>query len=137
MPLLYLLLFLALSSDAAETAGRVLSFPKNGSTGFSLIPSEVSGILFTNVLAESRSLTNQIYLNGSGVAAGDIDGDGLCDLYLCGLEKGNALYRNLGNWTFTNVTARSGVSCSDQASTGATLADIDGDGDLDLLVNGV
>lgn len=137
MRFLCCLLFLALSSSAAETGGHALSFPKKGAPGFSLVLSETSGILFTNLLAESRSLTNQIYLNGSGVAAGDVDGDGLCDLYFCGLDNHNELYRNLGNWTFTNITASAGVACSDQASTGAALADIDGDGNLDLLVNGV
>jgi hypothetical protein len=131
-----LLLLIAVSSNAAESAGNALSFPKNGSIGFSLVPPQASGILFTNVLSENRSLTNQIYLNGSGVAAGDIDGDGLCDLYFCGLDNRNELYRNLGNWSFTRITEAAGVACSDQASTGAVFADIDGDGNLDLLVNG-
>ena len=111
--------------------------PSNGKTGFSLLPPDETGIRFTNQLAPSRSLTNQIYLNGSGVAAGDVDGDGWCDLYFCGLDSQNALYRNLGGWKFENITAAAGVACADQASTGAALADLDGDGDLDLLVNAI
>lgn len=47
----------------------------------------ISGINFTNRLSEDRSLTNQIFLNGSGVSAGDIDGDGWVDLYFCGLDS--------------------------------------------------
>jgi hypothetical protein len=47
-------------------------------------------------------------MNGSGVAAGDFDGDGLCDLYFCSIVGTNALYRNLGGWHFENVTALSG-----------------------------
>ena len=63
-----------------------LPVPKVGRTGFTPIPADVTGIYFTNQLAESHSLTNHILLNGSGVAAGDIDGDGLCDLYFCSLD---------------------------------------------------
>ncbi len=114
-----------------------LTPPASGKTGFTEMAPAVTGILFTNLLAESRSLTNQIFLNGSGVAAGDVDGDGLCDLYFCGLDSPNVLYRNLGGWRFENVTATAGVAFASQPSTGAAFADVDGDGDLDLLLNGV
>ncbi|PYM13812.1 MAG: hypothetical protein DME18_08140, partial [Verrucomicrobia bacterium] len=50
-------------------------------------------------------------------------------------EGPNALYRNVGNWRFEDVTASAGVACEGQYSTGATLVDVDGDGALDLLVN--
>lgn len=105
--------------------------------GFTRLDAAPLGILFTNRLAEERSLTNQVFLNGSGVALGDIDGDGLADLYFCGLDAPNALYRNLGNWRFEDITARAGVACADQPSTGAAFADVDGDGSLDLLVAGL
>ena len=96
-----------------------------------------TGITFTNRLAEERSLTNQVFLNGSGVACGDVTGDGLPDLYFCGLDGPNALYRNLGQGRFEDITAAAGVACTDQASTGAAFADLDGDGHLDLLVTGL
>src|SRR5262249_21167856 len=90
---------------------------------------------FTNQLSEEKGLESSLRTSGSGVAAGDIDGDGWCDLYFCGMENPNALYRNLGNGRFQDITASAGVGCPGQYSTGAIFADVDGDGDLDLLVN--
>ncbi|MBI3869056.1 MAG: VCBS repeat-containing protein [Verrucomicrobia bacterium] len=105
--------------------------------GFREMPPTETGILFSNTLAEAKALTNHVFLNGSGVALGDVDGDGLCDVYLCGLDRPNALYRNLGNWRFEDVTAAAGVACEGVDATGAAFADLDGDGDLDLIVNAV
>jgi enediyne biosynthesis protein E4 len=114
-----------------------LSVPQNGKPGFTRLPSSATGILFTNFISVGHYKTNQILLNGCGVAAGDVDGDGLCDIYLCRLEGDNALYRNLGNWRFENITAAAGVACPGMDASGALLADLDGDRDLDLVVNSV
>jgi hypothetical protein len=110
-----------------------------GKTGFRELPAAETGIRFTNSLPEARYLANQILLNGSGVAAGDVDGDGWCDLFLAGIDRPSVLYRNLGNWRFGDVTSEAGseIACAGQASSGAVFADVDGDRDLDLLVNGV
>ena len=111
-----------------------LPVPTTGRSGFVLMPGQTTGIRFTNSLPETRLMLNQNLLNGSGVALGDYDGDGLCDIYLSDLGGANVLYRNLGNWRFQDVTREAGVACPNQTSTGAVFADINGDGWLDLLV---
>jgi hypothetical protein len=90
---------------------------------------------FTNVLDELSAASNRGLLSGSGLAAGDFDNDGLPDLYLCGLNASNRLYRNLGNWKFKDVTAESGIVCPGRFYRAAVFADVNGDGALDLLVS--
>ena len=111
-----------------------LSVPELGAPGFQLLPASETGVVFSNSLTQDQITENRLLLGGSGVATGDVDGDGLPDIYFCGLGAANVLYKNLGDWKFKDVTDEAGIACPDRFSTGATFADIDGDYDLDLLV---
>ena len=135
-------LFLCFAAAAADDwksgpgyRSRELKLPATGRTFLQRLPGSATGISFTNFISDEKSLENSLRASGAGVAAGDIDGDGWCDLYFCATEGPNELYRNLGNWKFEDVTASAGVACKGNESTGAVFADVDGDGDLDLLVN--
>ena len=105
-----------------------------GEPGFTQMMPAQTGVDFVNHLQEDQFLANRHYVNGSGVALGDVDGDSLPDLYFARLDGPNALYRNLGGWRFEEITDRAGVAAPGRFSTGAVLADLDGDTDLDLLV---
>src|SRR6266536_3694662 len=107
-----------------------------GKPGFTLMKPEAICVWFTKRLQGDAYLTNAVAHNGAGVAIGDVDGDGWPDIYLCHLQGANRLYRNLGDWHFQEMDPGE-AACADQLSTGATFADVDGDGDLDLLVNGI
>jgi hypothetical protein len=142
IPLLLLLLLPPLSCVAAPdwipgTGHRhaPLTVATNTTVGLRLTDPQTTGLAFTNTIPESRHLTNQVLLNGSGIAAGDVDGDGRTDVFCAGFDNDNALFRNLGGWRFENVAAQAGVALPGLDCTGAAFADLDGDGDLDLVVN--
>jgi hypothetical protein len=104
--------------------------------GFTVQAASATGVTFTNELRGDFSLTNAVAHNGAGLAIGDVDGDEWPDLYFCNLQGPNRLYRNLGNWRFEEMPIGE-AACAGQSSTAAALVDLDGDGDLDLLVNGI
>ena len=111
-----------------------LSVAPGGKPGFTLLSVQETGITFTNSLEEFQAASNRVLVNGSGVAVGDYDEDGLPDIYLASLNGRNTLYKNLGGWKFKDVTAEAGVAGGEQFYRGAVFADINGDGHLDLLL---
>lgn len=104
---------------------------------FSLLPPSVTGIDFRNQLTEDEDFNIIEYLyfnNGAGVAAGDINNDGLADLFFTSNQNSNRLYLNRGNLKFEDITETSGLSGSGNWKTGVTMADVNGDGWLDIYV---
>ena len=101
------------------------------------LDSSVTGIHFVNHLEDTDSLNVFDYLyyyNGAGVATGDINNDGLADIYFAANQGGNRLYLNKGAFRFEDITEKAGVKGNADWSTGVTMADVNGDGWLDIYV---
>jgi enediyne biosynthesis protein E4 len=101
------------------------------------IPSESSGVNFINKLTFDQRFniyTYRNFYNGGGVALGDINNDGLIDIYFTANQGQNKLYLNKGNFQFEDITERAGVSGTRAWSTGVSMVDINGDGWLDIYV---
>ena len=113
---------------------RNLQLPWRGHDGFTQLDASQTGLTHRNDVDDEHALANRNLLIGSGVALGDIDGDGLPDVFLASVEKPAALYRNLGGFKFEDVTAASGIDTKGLATTGAAFADVNGDGFVDLIV---
>lgn len=110
---------------------------KKGDTLFSLLPPSVTNVDFINQLTENEQFNIIEYLyfnNGAGVAAGDINNDGLVDLYFTSSQESNKLYLNKGNLRFEDITDAAGIAGQGTWKTGVTMADVNGDGFLDIYV---
>ena len=113
---------------------RALKVDASGAAGFRMMTAAQTGLTHQNTVDEVRGLDNRALLDGAGVAVGDVDGDGLPDIVLASVEKPAALYHNLGDFRFVDVTSASGLNFAGLATTSVVLADVDGDRDLDLIV---
>lgn len=106
--------------------------PTSGTGGLTEVEASACGITFQAVI-NPETVRRHTNLLNPGLALGDTDGDGDIDLYICGMDKPNALYRNLGNWRFEDITEAAGVASTGRQNIGAAFVDVDGDGDQDLV----
>ncbi len=106
-------------------------------TLFARLQPDKTGIRFVNEVTEDDKLNVMTYeymYNGNGVAVGDINNDGLPDIYFTGNMVSNKLYLNKGSMQFEDITEPAGVAGRKMWTTGVTMADVNGDGLLDIYV---
>ncbi len=123
-------LFLMLSCNRKEP-------DTNAHALFQLQPGSETGIHFRNEVKDSKDFNifkYRNFYNGGGVAIGDLNHDGLPDIFFTSNQHENQLYMNKGNWKFEEVAARSGLTSTHHWHTGVTMVDINGDGWLDIYV---
>lgn len=104
---------------------------------FSLLSDSQTGISFRNDLSYTEQInpyTFRNFYNGAGVAIGDINQDGLPDILFAGNQQSNRLYLNQGNLSFIDITEKAGLDSEGSWSTGVSMADVNGDGLLDIYV---
>ncbi len=130
-------IFLLILSCSKEKNNQSVDENNEEEAAFNNVESSISGIDFSNDLQENSKLNIIEYLyyyNGGGVALGDINNDGLDDIYFSANEKADKLYLNLGNLKFKDIALSSGISQDATWSTGVTMVDVNNDGFLDIYV---
>lgn len=134
---LFLILFiLFISSCKKDETGNDVQ-EKRGNSLFTLMPSEETGVHFTNRVENEKDFNifkYRNFYNGGGVAVGDINNDGLPDIYFTSNRGENKLYLNRGEFKFEDIGARAGTQGTKSWSTGVTMVDINADGLLDIYV---
>ncbi|MEO1257616.1 MAG: VCBS repeat-containing protein [Bacteroidota bacterium] len=131
----FLLSFFACTSEKNKVDPNT---EKDAPKIFNQLPKERSGITFSNNLHEDTTVNYFTYpyiYMGGGVAVGDVNNDGLSDIYFTANMEDNKLYLNKGGLKFEDVTDDSGVAGDDQWFTGVTMADVNADGWLDIYVS--
>lgn len=132
--LLIILLFAALFFIRCDNPGD----KNDGNTLFQLVSPDITHVAFSNTLKEDEEnnvLAYEYFYNGGGVAVGDVNNDGLQDIYFTGNMTDNKLYLNKGGLRFEDVTDKAVLAGRrDGWKTGVTMADVNGDGKLDIYV---
>ncbi|HZG23998.1 MAG TPA: VCBS repeat-containing protein, partial [Chitinophagaceae bacterium] len=131
-------LYLAFYSSFFLAACTAKQEEKKEEPLFEQLGSAETGITFTNKVIDTEdfNLFNyRNFYNGCGVAIGDINNDGLADIFFTSNQLKNKLYINKGNWKFEDVSAAAGIEGIHEWHTGVTLADINGDSWLDIYVS--
>ena len=132
----YLIFFQVLITTACTNQGEKKE-PDQKSTIFHRLTSKETGIEFQNTLTIQEDLDvfrYRNFYNGGGVAIGDINNDGLSDVYLTSNMGDNKLFLNKGNWKFEDISEKAGVKGTKTWSTGVSIADVNADGLLDIYV---
>ena len=125
--LLYTICLFLIACSREETPTKVFELKSN----------ELTGIDFENNITSTNEFNVYKYrnfYNGGGVALGDVNNDGLIDVYLVANQDSNKLFLNKGDFKFEDITAKAGVAGTKAWSTGVTFADVNGDGFLDIYV---
>ncbi|MGK0363409.1 MAG: hypothetical protein ACI85O_000454 [Saprospiraceae bacterium] len=128
--LLLIISFLACNSDSRE------KIPGDLSKQFSLLPASYTGITFENFVEETTNrglLFFENFYAGAGVAIGDVNNDGLPDVFFTGNDAPNSLYINKGNFKFEDISKEAGIQ-NRKWGTGVSMVDINKDGWLDIYV---
>ena len=126
MPVLFCLLLITAKAQKPPAAAL-----------FTLMNSKQTGVSFLNTIKENDSLNVMQYeylYNGAGVGIGDFNNDGLPDIFFSGNTSADKLFLNKGNFQFIDITRQAGVSGNGNWSTGVSVADVNGDGWLDIYV---
>jgi hypothetical protein len=131
---------LAAIAGGAVAGGACQERPPAAPPLFEQLAPSASGVAFANTLPEDSAfniLNYLYYYNGGGVAVGDVDNDGLPDLYFSANVGPNRLYLNRGGYRFEDATERAGVAGPPGWKTGVTMADVNGDGWTDIYASAV
>jgi hypothetical protein len=116
---------------------KVVELDKDNGKMFTLLSGATTGVDFNNELKETFNLNYYRYgysYNGAGVGIGDVNNDGLPDLYFAGNVVPDKLYINKGNMKFEDVSDKAGINTKPGWSGGVTLADVNEDGWMDIYV---